>query len=414
MLESTVLNFSAVGESPGIWENTGFALVNAVRLVSGKSALRIQEDQNDLRLLQYAFALERVKKVREASVLFDTVLPRLSGENRAFALLHSGYCRYLLGDDAAKKPLEKVLAESPGTHFAASARTLLALMNAQADPNESDADTAYRLGRYATSLNLYLGAKSLSLREKFRLARSMEETGRTLDAVGLYQTLADCPDEAVRRDSIRRLLILGTFLGAGRYVRDFAAERAAKTQDTAAEEIAEAEKLTKPTEVIGKKADASIDPVADLLAAASREVPAAAAADPEPLEEKTVPKTREPEKARTPPQIARKETPPLPAKRTEEAAKRMQPMAVKLKDGRTVSCDQIRVQGNEAQLIRSSARIPVKADEIEIVESVEGSLVINGSSVGARKVERRGDFFVLHGAARAYIPAASLREMRAE
>ena len=195
VLETTVLNFASLGSSPGLWETGGIALVNGVRLVSGKGILHVSDDESTLRLLQYAFALERTKKLKEAEAVFETIRPSLKDENLAFALLHGGYCKFLLGeDDKARDSLTKVVEQYPGTHFAASARTLLALLNTKREDGESAADSAYRLGRYAMAAREYSSMKSLTDRQQFKLARSLEETGKMPAAVELYRKLASGAD----------------------------------------------------------------------------------------------------------------------------------------------------------------------------------------------------------------------------
>lgn len=400
VLETTVLNFASLGSSPGPWETGGIALVNGVRLVSGKGILHVSDDESTLRLLQYAFALERTKKLKEAEAVFETIRPSLQEENLAFALLHGGYCKFLLGeDDKARDSLTKVVEQYPGTHFAASARTLLALLNTKREDGESAGDSAYRLGRYAMAAREYSSMKSLTDRQQFKLARSLEETGKMPAAVDLYRKLASGADP-VRKDSIRRLLILGTFLGGGEPIRSFATEKARESSDPALQKIEEARALAEAPKFLGRKNVTAEGIVAEL----KRENPAIRIPEEDTKEEPPKVESKEPP-AEKRAQVAK----PAPAAPTIFRI----PLIVRLNDGRAISCNQVRIHGSSARLIRQSATVETEVRSILSIESTDGYLTVNDSGIGTRRIDQEENFFIVSGARRAYIPTSSLQIVEA-
>jgi len=402
ILETTVLNFSEFGSPPGPWETTGILIVNAVRIVSGKGFLRIAEDERTLLLLQYAFFLERNKRIPEAAKVLETITPILSDENRAFALLHSGYCQFLLGSDArAEEHLTAVTTDYPGTHFARSAQTILDLIKRGTDVSDQPvqkADSLFATGRYRAALVEYERVTALGSTQRLHYARCLEETGRVQESEAAYRKLAETDDEPTRKAAVRRLLILGNFLGTGEATKQFAMARASADSE-AVTEIREAQRITAPAQFV-KKNEKAVR-VEDVIASASEElkaIPAPAPKGPIPAEAKQDPqqsKERKPEAAEKQPQK------PEPQVTTR--------MNLRLANGRTLSCTGLSVRSGIATANSAEGSSQFNLDDLIEIVPERGSLVLNGDmSMRIEKMLREEGSFRLDGVGNAFVPVDAI------
>lgn len=404
ILESTVLNFDRFLAVPRFEERAGALMLNAIRFATGKEPLKLEQDEENIRKLQAGFQLERHKRIREAASIFTGLEGRLSGDDRGFILLHSGYCQFLLGkENEARIRLRTVQNEFPGTHFARSAALILAALDARADDPDGlrRADELYKNKRFDDAAKLYAKAERLSPEQAYRYARSLEETGRIREATALYRRLSETAP-AVQIPSVRRLLVLGVFLDAGPEVAEYARQRSRELKDNAADQVDQARSITADIRVLGQASPPSIQSMA-------REAPAVESA---PAESKAEPAV---EIARAPTAAPRAVNPAPQKREAEAAAKQPQkraPEAVMMilsRDGAMRSASALVIQGSSGVVLPGGA--VVKLDDIEIIQATVGTLRLNQADVWTGSLHRKSGGFVT--AEKAFIPRDALREVRA-
>ncbi len=246
VLESSVLNadLSALPVKVSTLGQGGIAATNVVRVMNLKAPLHLEADRRALLLLQYAFYLERKKRYQEAVARYRQVLPLLSEPNdHGFALLHLAYCQTLLGQgDRALANLDVVIRTHRGQHFGDAAIELANVVRennarerevARLYPTAAGRATAYyATGQYHRVLQELTQRPQLSAREIFMKGRSLEETGNVAGAVVEYRRASAVASEAVRRQAVRRLLLLGEFLSAEPEVKEFARREAGRLGET--------------------------------------------------------------------------------------------------------------------------------------------------------------------------------------
>jgi len=247
VLESSILNFDDAEEFKlTLDEIAGLWIVNLVRKLSLKPFLKLQEDQNKLLLLQYAFYMERTRKYGIASKKYTDLEKKLRdspGDNHAFVLLHNGYCLSLMGmtEDAIGN-LERVQEEYEGTHYEENATILIKILREgqkrkdQIDKlyaNDKDRGRAlFSSGQYNETIEKFKNEKNLDTSDKYLVARSHEEIGHTNTAVTKYMELANQgKNQDIARKANRRLLMIGNFYGGGKKVAEYAEEKAKKLGD---------------------------------------------------------------------------------------------------------------------------------------------------------------------------------------
>ena len=242
VLESSVMN-ADLSELPihvGVFERSGIAATNVVRIMNLKPRLHIDADRRSLLLLQYAFFLERKKRYPEAVVRYRQVMPLLRAEeDRGFSLLHLGYCLTLLGKEAAALgSLEKVAGADLGQHFGEAASELIAVIRENTSrrteiaklyttPSQR-AQALFESGQYRRALVELNAVAQPTPSQRLLKARSLEETGNVTMASVEYRAISQAADVRVRRQSVRRLLLLGEFLSADPEVKTFAQKEATR------------------------------------------------------------------------------------------------------------------------------------------------------------------------------------------
>lgn len=394
ILESTVLNFDRFLASPGPLERAGVFMLNAIRFVTQKPPLALDQDEANIRQLQVGFQLERHKRIREAAVVFQNLEGKLSGDDRAFILLHSGYCQFLLGSESeARTRIVRVMSEFPGTHFARSAAIILEALDARA-AEEGDslrrAEELYRSRRFESARRLYAAAGRLNAEQAYRYARTLEETGKIQEASGMYRRLAESRS-AVQTQAVRRLLVLGVFLDAGSEVTEYARKKSEELGDDAASQIDQARAVAADVRVLGEKPNPAIRSLAPAPAAS---------AEPE-------------QKAANPVAIEVAPAKPLPAPAVRRSAPEPDPVPVRRMTITSRSGDEFKaaslvVYGDSAVILPGGAVI--KLDDIERIDAGAGALRLNQADIWTGSLRRQGSGFLT--AEKAFIPLQALREIR--
>jgi tetratricopeptide (TPR) repeat protein len=258
----------------GIVESVGMAVINSVRLLSLKPLLELRENQATLTRIKYAFFMERNRRYDVAIERYKELAARLGdqGEMAGFVALHQGFCLAIVGRTAeALDQLEATRDGYPGTHYAETAILLINILLEGERRREdieqeglSDLDRARALFRealYSEALRIFqdIGEQKLAPIDRYRLNRSLEETGRIKGAIRGYIAIVNARRDATAvRESNRRLLLLGTFNGAGTRVREYAESNAAELgDDTALEQIQEAAEEMRAAVVIEEIKNAS-------------------------------------------------------------------------------------------------------------------------------------------------------------
>ncbi|MCR9143789.1 MAG: hypothetical protein NXI24_16195 [bacterium] len=275
LLESTIMNeVNPQALESGALETVGMAVINSVRLLSLKPLLELRENQETLTRIKYAFFMERNRRYDVAVERYAELEDRLgqSGEMAGFVSLHHGFCLAITGEtEPAIAKLESTRDTFPGTHYAETAILLINILLEGERRREiiegeglSDLERARALFRealWSDALDLFqkIGENNLAPYDRYRLNRSLEETGQIKPAIQGYIGIVGARrDPAAVRDANRRLLLLGTFNGAGARVREYAETNAAELgDDTALVEIKEAAEELRSSVVIDEIKEAA-------------------------------------------------------------------------------------------------------------------------------------------------------------
>ncbi|MBM9592781.1 hypothetical protein JWG41_20260 [Leptospira sp. 201903075] len=411
ILESGIMNSETEGLDlkMGWQDRFGLYVINGVRFLNFKPALELEEQQNTIIRLQFAFYMERTRKYPIASKKYqeleDSITSSLSDE-MAFTLLHHGYCLVMMGErEKAFVKLTKAIDLFPGSHYAENAGLLISFLEEGERKKEelktkkkSPEELAYSLfqsGDYEETLKTLENLPVLTKDQSYIKARAMEELGKTSNAVKEYiQLVKQKQNKEVAIRANRRLLLIGNFYQENKSLVAFSKEEANKLGDTkAAENIEEGKSLVLKPVIIEKvlKAETSTNLSAEetkelnqikeniresledskvetskLAAVVSEEkIPLIPENPPE-----LVTKTTE----ITPPVVVKKQTPQVPLK-----------LKVKLRDGREVVCDEVRIEGNLATLQLGSFGLNLPYDLVVSVQTSgeKGSSVklVTGSGV---------------------------------
>ena len=129
----------------------------------------------------------------------------------------------------------------------------------------------FREALYSDALTIFqsIGENQLAPMDRYRLNRSLEETGRIKEAIQGYIAIVNARRDATAvREANRRLLLLGTFNGAGSRVREYAETTAAELGDNGAlqqiQEAAEEMRAAVVVEEIKQAGESGDNDLADL------------------------------------------------------------------------------------------------------------------------------------------------------
>lgn len=177
-------------------------------------------------VLDMAFQFETYREYSKAIRGYDVYLNEFSlgPEERDFALLHRGFCRAMLSDFKNSVADFETVATNKESNSAGVAQKLTAFLKAlevRITIIESVKDPAlrgemyYNAAAYMKALeNFALAANQNSEKIKFLTARSLEETGRSKEALTIYRELISRPGGSQYAvNANRRMYLLGTFLG---------------------------------------------------------------------------------------------------------------------------------------------------------------------------------------------------------
>jgi tetratricopeptide (TPR) repeat protein len=270
ILESGIMNSETEGlDLKMSWKDRfGLYVINSVRFLNLKSPLELEEQQNTIIRLQFAFYMERTRKYPIASKKYqeleESITSTLSDE-MAFTLLHHGYCLVMMGErEKAFVKLNKAIDLFPGSHYAENASLLISFLEDGQKKKEelkskkkSPEELAYSLfqsGDYEETLKTLESLPVLTNDQSYIKARSMEELGKTSNAVKEYiQLVKQKENKEVAIRANRRLLLIGNFYQENKSLVAFSKEEANKLGDTkAADNIEEGKSLVLKPVIIEK------------------------------------------------------------------------------------------------------------------------------------------------------------------
>ncbi|MGE8778119.1 tetratricopeptide repeat protein [Leptospira terpstrae] len=393
ILESGIMNSETEGlDLKMSWQDRfGLYVINSVRFLNFKPALELEEQQKTIIRLQFAFYMERTRKYPIASKKYqeleDSITSSLSDE-MAFTLLHHGYCLVMMGErEKAFLKLTKAIDLFPGTHYAENASLLISFLEEGEKKKEelkskkkSPEELAYSLfqsGDYEETLKTLESLPNLTKDQSYIKARAMEELGKTSNAVKEYiQLVKQKQNKEVAIRANRRLLLIGNFYQENKSLVAFSKEEANKLGDSkAAENIEEGKSLVLKPVIIEKvlKAETTSnlseedtkelnqikENIRESLEDSKLETTKLAAV----VSEEKIPLVLETKEISS--QVLEKTT-PLVVKKTlpQDPLK----LKVKLRDGREVVCDEVKIEGNLATLQLGSFGLNLPYDLVVSVQ----------------------------------------------
>ncbi len=249
ILESSVMN-AQLGETTTKLtplEKFGLGIVNIVRVISTKSPLTLEEDQNDMMKIQFGFYMERTRKFATAVRKYEEMeksLKNKESDEYGFVMLHSGFCIAMMGD--TKGAIEKLRRTEDmfvGSHFADNARILINVLlegerkindiNSGEKTESEKATLLYETGQYKETLAQLEKLENRSNDQNYMRARSLEELGQTSKAIAEYLNLVEKKDadKEVAVKANRRLLLIGSIYEKNDDLTDYSKSNAKKLGD---------------------------------------------------------------------------------------------------------------------------------------------------------------------------------------
>jgi len=250
ILESSVMN-AQLGETTtklSLIEKFGLGIVNIVRVISTKSPLTLEEDQNDMMKIQFGFYMERTRKFATALKKYqelEKTLRNKESDEYGFIMLHSGFCIAMTGD--TKGAIEKLRQTEDmfvGSHFADNARILINVLlegerkindiNSGTKTESEKANLLYETGQYKETLAQLEKIENRSNDQNYMRARSLEELGQTSKAISEYLSLVEKKevDKDVAVKANRRLLLIGSIYEKNDDLTDYSKSNAKQLGDT--------------------------------------------------------------------------------------------------------------------------------------------------------------------------------------
>jgi tetratricopeptide (TPR) repeat protein len=396
ILESGIMNSETKGMEleMGWRDRFGLGVINVVRALNFKPFLELEEQQKTIIRLQFAFYMERTRKFSIASKKYEELEDILSGslaDEHAFTLLHHGYCLVMMGErDRAFIKLRKAIDLFPGTHYAENAELLIGFLldgdkrklefeNSNKNP-EQRAVAAFQAGDYEATLKSLESLTTLTNDQSYIKARSMEELGKTSNAVKEYIQLVkqkDNKEVAIRAN--RRLLLIGNFYQENKSLVEFSKSEATRLgDDKAVAQIEEGKSLVLKPIIIEKILNAE---TSNSNSAEAKEL----AAIKESLTESLTESKQETQKlmkvvAEENIPIVKEEAPSLAVETPIEkpvVVKKMVPevkivtakLEVTMKDGRKVLCDHLVSDGIVADLSLGEFKLSIPLEMIAAVKT---------------------------------------------
>ncbi len=207
-------------------DRAALPVLNAFNFVTGLPSLKLGNTPEREIVLDLAFQFETYREYVKAVKGYDIYIGefRLKPEEREFALLHRGFCRAMLSEFTQALADFNTVAKTPGSRSAWIAQKLtdfLTALEAKIRFIEAVADPArrgelyYNAAAYLKALENFAKVDKGQQSEKIRFltARALEESGRSVEALGIYRTLITAGGSEYAVNANRRMYLMGTFLG---------------------------------------------------------------------------------------------------------------------------------------------------------------------------------------------------------
>ncbi|MCE9596793.1 MAG: hypothetical protein K8S54_02400 [Spirochaetia bacterium] len=226
-----------------LWQKIGLPMVNTARRLCLKAGINLWDDAAILGRIQTAFLLERNNLYADAAAEYTPIADLVEGDERAFVVLHHGFCLAVLGrnSDAILK-LEQVSRDVPGSMFDEDAKLILRLLRSgelrrkhilsEFSAENDRARALFQEGLYADALVHWEKSDRLTNEDRYGRAFSLEKTGKSDKAADEFLELSQGND-AVAIKANRRLLLIGFVYSGGENLQKFALENSMRLQDTA-------------------------------------------------------------------------------------------------------------------------------------------------------------------------------------
>jgi len=218
----------ARGIQIAITDRAALPVLNGFNALVGIPRMNLGKTPERELVLDMAFQFETYREYAKAIRGYEVYLSEfsLTDEEREFALLHRGFCRAMMSEFSNSIADFDAVAKRKESRSAVVARKLITFLKALEErikAIESIKDPAlrgemyYNAAAYMKALENFamVGANQKSEKMKFLMARSMEETGRTKEALSIYRELISAPGGSQYAvNANRRMYMLGTFLGS--------------------------------------------------------------------------------------------------------------------------------------------------------------------------------------------------------
>ncbi len=208
-------------------ESLALSIINSLRYLIGKNSIKNITTNNSNKELDMGYFYERQKQYNKSLIIYDEILKKREGDKNQKSIinLHEGYCYSIIGEhEKAKDKFNTVISENKNTTLAITAMILLEyiedfnkeiLFIKKSDKTELEkGERLFKLIAFKEAETILENlAKDKESRDRdkilFYLARSKEESGKTNEAVKLFQKIIDSnPNSEYAKFSNRRMFLI--------------------------------------------------------------------------------------------------------------------------------------------------------------------------------------------------------------
>jgi len=210
-----------------IFQAPSLLIINSLRFLIGKKSIQNIINNESNQYLDIAYYFERQKLYSKSLAIYNDILKRKNPDQKQKSIinLHEGYCYSIIGDYTnAKEKFNKVINENKNTNISVTAMILLEYLEDfnkeimfvknNSKDNIEKGEKLFKLIAFKEAENILDNlAKETQNKDKdkilFYLARCKEETGKTVDALKIYQrVILENPKSEYAKFSNRRMFIV--------------------------------------------------------------------------------------------------------------------------------------------------------------------------------------------------------------
>jgi TonB family protein len=226
-------------------------ILNSIRFILGKEAIKLQEENKILNVIEIAYFWERNRRYQEAIKIYDDVIlqQNVPPEIKAAVILHKAFCHSMLSEyEMAKRLYERVISLYPNTDAGIISWKLLDFINSMEEERSKieakkisyfeKAKQFYMFMDYRNAIKFFLiflqeePVEAYKYEAIFFKGRAHEELGENDEAIEAYRKIIKEDKSKIwAKQANRRMLMMGEFYEQKKQIAEEAKRQLAMYQD---------------------------------------------------------------------------------------------------------------------------------------------------------------------------------------